>query len=221
MSETKPTVVQAFSAVQEDVLAIEKGERNREQNFMFRGYDTVVNAVGPVLRRHRVIIIPTAEDIQLERYVTNKGTAMKCATVRMRFTVYGPAGDSLSGVTFGEAADAGDKAVSKAQSVAYRVFLLQGLTIPTNEPDADSKSHERVAFSQEAQDARDELAELCDGLGITRALAMKDFAAANGGLDIRHATDPGPIRALAERYRTAQPADSALPIENQEPAGEQ
>lgn len=221
--DTKPTVFEAWSRVMGAVQAIGKGDYNSDQRFHFRGIDKVMDAVGPVLREHQVIVVPTAEDITTERYVTKRDTAMKNAAVRMRYTVYGPAGDSFSGVTYGEAADSGDKAVAKAQSVAYRVFLLQGLTIPTNEPDPDTHSHERVAVNPEAQQARDELAELCEQLGITLGRAVQDFAAANGGLDIREATDPGPIRALAERYRVEKappPAEDTRHADDQEPAGE-
>ncbi|RJO71429.1 hypothetical protein D5S18_24985 [Nocardia panacis] len=218
MADTKPTVVEAFSAVMAAVQAIGKGEYNKDQRFHFRGIDTVTDAVGPVLREHGVVILPTAEDIEVERYQTARGTAMQGVIVRMRYTVFGPAGDSFSGVTFGQASDAGDKAVAKAQSVAYRVFLLQGLTIPTNEPDPDASSHERVAYSQAAQDARNELEALCRELGIHPRTAMNDFAAANNGLDIRDATDPGSIRALDARYRTEHgtaPADDRRAVDDQ------
>lgn len=140
-----PTVVQAWSAVMEDVRAIRKDERNQSQGFSFRGIDTTVNAVGPVLRKHGVVVTPYPEDITTTSYQTNRGTTMFSAIVKMRYTVRGPAGDSFDGGAFGEAADAGDKAVSKAQSVAYRVFLLQGLTIPTDEPDPDTETHQRAA----------------------------------------------------------------------------
>jgi hypothetical protein len=49
----------------------------------------------------------------------------------------------------GEAADAGDKSMSKAQSVAYRTFLLEALNVPTGQPDPDSESHERAAGPQQ------------------------------------------------------------------------
>lgn len=213
MTDTKTTVFEAWSKVMGAVQTIEKSERNRDQGFNFRGIDTVVNAVGPVLREYQVLVIPSAEDITTERYTTAKGTAMKSATVLMRYTVHGPAGDSFSGSAYGEAADSGDKAVSKAQSVAYRVFLLQGLTIPTNEPDPDASSHDRVAFNPEAQAARDELASLCDQVGISIDTAMTDYAKANGGQDIRHATDPGPIRTLTARYlrESKNPPDAGPP----------
>lgn len=153
MADT-PTVVEAWSAVMEDVQAIKKGERNKAQGFNFRGIDTVMNAVGPVLRKHRVVVLPAPDDITLSTYQTDKGTTMHSAVVKMRYFVQGPAGDVLIGGAYGEAADAGDKAVSKAQSVAYRVFLLQGLTIPTDEPDPDSEAHQRAAMHKLDEVAR-------------------------------------------------------------------
>lgn len=143
MTDT-PSVYEAWSQVMGDVRALAKTEQNAQQGYSFRGIDATMNAVGPSLREHGIVVIPSAEDIKVERYTTGKyDTAMKNATVRMRYTVVGPAGDSFDGVTYGEAADAGDKAVAKAQSVAYRVFLLQALTIPTSDADPDATSHER------------------------------------------------------------------------------
>lgn len=133
------------------VQGIRKGDRNAQQGFNFRGIDAVMNHVGPALREHGVVIIPEAVDMESERYDTAKGGKMKNVTVLMKYTVHGPEGDSFSGSAYGEAADAGDKAVSKAQSVAYRTFLLQSLTVPTDEPDPDSFVHERAEECSEAE----------------------------------------------------------------------
>lgn len=150
---TSPSVHQAFAAVMADVRAIEKSDRNAQQGFTFRGIDAVMQAVGPALRTHGVVIVPTAEELKSETYQTSKGTAMRNVTVTMRYQVFGPGGDSFEGRTFGEAADSGDKAVTKAQSVAYRTFLLQALTVPTGDPDPDSDTHERAVVAQSPADA--------------------------------------------------------------------
>lgn len=147
MTET-PTVHQAWAEVMGDVQAVRKNERASmpgSGGFNFRGIDAVMNAVGPALRKHGVSVIPEALDIQIERYQTAKGGQMLGAIVKMRYTIHGPAGDNMTGSAYGQAADAGDKAVSKAESVAFRTFLLQSLTIPTDEPDPDYNVHERVA----------------------------------------------------------------------------
>lgn len=145
------TVYEAFSAVMGDVQGIRKGDRNTQQNFNFRGIDAVLNAVGPALRKHGVVITPHAESIDVERYQTAKGGHMQGVIVQMRYTVLGPEGDSFEGSAYGQASDAGDKAVTKAESVAYRTFLLQALTVPTDEPDPDASSHERGSRSTSRQ----------------------------------------------------------------------
>lgn len=198
--DVKPTVMEAFSRVMEEVQTVEKKDRNRDQGFNFRGIDATVNAVGPVLRKHGVVITPTAEHIETERYQTAKGSMMQGVIVRMRFTVHGPAGDTMDGVTFGQAADSGDKAVSKAQSVAYRVFLLQALTIPTNERDPDAESHERVPQEKDtAPAAKGKLRALIDEIGVEPEEAVAKFAELGHG-ELGASTDVKAIEQLHAHY---------------------
>lgn len=207
----QPTVIEAFSRVMEQVQAVGKNERNKDQGFLYRGVDTTVNAVGPVLREHGVVIVPCAEDIQVERYTTAKGTAMKNATVRMRYTVYGPAGDSFSGVTFGESADSGDKAVSKAQSVAYRVFLLQALTIPTNEPDPDESSPERAGLPDVVAAARaaQTREEISTAWAMAKDAGYLDIQIGNGD------TVRSVLTAAIEKVKAVEAQEAALNSETE------
>jgi hypothetical protein len=138
------TVYEAWALVMADVQAIRKEDRNEQQRYLFRGIDAVLLAVGPALRKHQVTVIPTATAVETERYTTAKGGQMQGVIVRMVYTVYGPEGDSFVGAAYGQAADAGDKAVAKAEAVAYRTFLLQSLTVPTDDPDPDAATHERA-----------------------------------------------------------------------------
>lgn len=195
-----PTAIQAFSRVMGEVQAIGKHEHNTEQGFQYRGFDTIVNVVGPLLREHGVVIVPTAEAIEVERYQSSRGKAMKNVTVRMRFTVYGPAGDSFTGCTYGEGSDVADKAVAKAQTVAYRVFLLQALTIPTDEPDPDSEHHPREEPDPDAEAARKELSKLLADIGVPHGNAMNLFIRKTGE-DIRYTNRAPAIRSLIQWYR--------------------
>lgn len=191
------TVFEAWSNVMGQVQGIRKGERNQAQNFNFRGIDAVLNAVGPALREHQVTVVPTAETIDVERYQTAKGGQMQGVIVRMTYTVFGPAGDSFAGSAYGQAADAGDKAVSKAESVAYRTFLLQALTVPTDEPDPDSQVHERVSPLRAAK-MNLAAAVKANGMDIdefaTWAMSVK-----GPGLNISECVDAAKINALTER----------------------
>lgn len=142
---TEPTVHQALAAVMSAVGPVAKRDRNETQRFNFRGIDAVVNAVGPALREHGVVMVPTAGQPTVDSYTTAKGTQMTHVVLPVTFTFYGPAGDSITCRVLGEASDAGDKVMSKAHAVAWRIALLEVFAIPTDEPDPDSQAHERAA----------------------------------------------------------------------------
>lgn len=200
LQPAKLSVYEAWSAVMEEVQSIGKNDRNTDQNFSFRGIDSVMSAVGPVLRRHGVSVIPQALDEISERYETKRGANMVNRLVKVGFKVIGPRGDSFEGSTYGEAADSGDKAVSKAHSVAYRTFLLQALTIPTDEPDPDSNSHERTAPEQTSI-VRADLTELVAALrraGKTREDASAWFQEKYSKDPTRG--NPDEVRAAVEHY---------------------
>ncbi len=158
-----PNVVELLSRVMGDVQAVRKGDRNQSQGYQFRGIDAVVNAVGPAFRKHGVVCVPLLEEVAYNTVEVGKNRSiMRECTVRVRYRFHGPAGDSIECVAIGEAMDSGDKATPKAMSVAYRVALLQALTIPTDEPDPDSQSYERseprrepVWDAQEQDDLRE------------------------------------------------------------------
>ena len=139
------TVHQALSKVMGDVQAVKKDSKNHAQRFNFRGIDAVMNAVGPALRKHGVTILPEDVEVHRSNGTTASGKQTAEVVVKVTYRVYGPAGDSIHGKVAAEAMDFGDKAIAKAMSVAYRTFLLQALTIPTDEPDPDSESYERGA----------------------------------------------------------------------------
>lgn len=139
------TVHQALSKVMGDVQAVKKDSKNLAQKFNFRGIDAVMNAVGPALRKYGVVILPEEVDVHRTNGNTASGKQAAEVFVKVAYRIYGPAGDSIHGKVAAEAIDFGDKAIAKAMSVAYRTFLLQALTIPTDEPDPDSESYDREA----------------------------------------------------------------------------
>mgnify|MGYP002652185583 FL=1 len=143
-----PTVVQALSAVMADVRAVAKKERNTSQGggFYFRGIDAVVNAVGPALRTHGVVVTPHLDQIDRREGRTSKGGTLNYVAVIVTYTFTGPAGDTMTATVPGEAFDSGDKATAKAMSVAFRTCLLQALTLPTDEADPDADVYDATAY---------------------------------------------------------------------------
>ncbi len=137
-------VHEALSAVMADVRAVGKDGFNEQQKFKFRGVDAVVDAVGPALRTHGVLVTPRVLDKRYRDFETSRGALMHECVVEVEYTFTGPEGDQLVGSSIGESADSGDKATAKAMSVAYRTWWLQALAIPTGEPDPDETTVERA-----------------------------------------------------------------------------
>lgn len=150
-----PTVVEAWADVMAEVTAVAKDGKYDagKTRYNFRGIDGVMNAVGPALRKHRVIVTPTVLEAHYREVEVgaNRTLSREC-TVKVRYTVRGPAGDSFDSEVYGEALDSSDKGTAKATSVAYRIFLLQSLTIPTDEPDPDESRYERASAQEPEYD---------------------------------------------------------------------
>lgn len=179
------TVQQAWADVMADVQGLGKHQRTDSGNrFNFRGVDDVMNAVGPVLRKHGVSVVPTAVTHAPEAYATKSGTAMRNVTVVVSYAIHGPAGDTMPGAAAGEASDAGDKATPKAMSVAFRTFLLQSLCLPTDERDPDMEQHERAAEPTPQELAEQVYTGLLDSTTEAEAREWGNRAHGRGLLDL-------------------------------------
>lgn len=100
--------------------------------FNYRGIDKVLNAVGPALRRHGVVVVPA----RVETTYGNAGRMRECL-VTVTYRVIGPDGSHFEMVGVGEGLDAGERATPKALTTAYRNMLITALTIPTEDPKMD------------------------------------------------------------------------------------
>lgn len=134
--------------VMEAVGVVGKDHRNPQHDYTFRSIDDIVDKVAPALQAHGVSISSQVVAYTSDQYTTGRGTVMLRAVVHMRYRFYGPQGDYVQVDGVGEAADASDKAHMKAMQQAYKYALVQGLAIPTGEPDADAASPEGVAAAK-------------------------------------------------------------------------
>lgn len=167
----------AWARVMADVQSISKADRRDDTGgrYNFRGVDRVINAVGPALRRHGVLVLPArivAKEYRETR--TSGGKAMEDCTVTVEWLIVGPAGDQLPPVqSAGQANDTGDKATAKAMSVAQRVLFLAALQIPTQDPDVD-RGHERGERPvPKAADYRDEILDPSTSVARLRAIRVE------------------------------------------------
>lgn len=108
--------------------------------FPFRGIDGTVNHLAPFLSKYGVVTVPTVIEHEVSaREVGNK--VVKTAKILADFTFYAPDGTSITATTAGLADDYSDRCSAQAQSVAFRVALLQTFTLPTqNNEEAASQA---------------------------------------------------------------------------------
>lgn len=133
-------IITKLVAAKEAIGFVAKAERNTQQNFNFRGIDAVVNAVAPVFASLGIMVFPSQSESRsvLVTYGA-KSTVGFRTEVKVTYT-FTDGESSIQVEVVGEAIDSGDKGTAKAMSVAFRIALLQALTLPTAEPDPDSES---------------------------------------------------------------------------------
>lgn len=116
--------------------------------FAFRGVDGTVAHVTPFLHKYGVFITPSSiNHIVTEREVADKqgnptGRVVKTSQVETTFDVYGPDGYGFSIQTAGLADDFADRSAAQAQSVAYRIALLQLFHLPTHDKEPEERGEE-------------------------------------------------------------------------------
>lgn len=152
------TAREVILAVMAEVQGIAKKDRNQQQSFNYRGIDAVMNKVGPALRNAGGFILPRVLETKTNTAQTAKGGTLNVVHLTVEFGIYGLDGDPIVGTVAAEAFDSGDKATSKAMSVALRTFLLQVLALPTDEPDPDSYSYEATKSGRDWLSEADALA---------------------------------------------------------------
>lgn len=190
----KLTALESMSAVMEKVRGLAKRDRNSQQGFNFRGIDAVMNAVGPALREAGAVITPRILTVDQHYGTSKSGGTLTGTRVTVEYTWHGPDGSTIVGAAPGEAFDSGDKGTAKAMSVAYRTFLLQALTLPTDEPDPDSQVYDAPPRT-DADVAREELLVVLQQNRLAPAWAADQFRTATGG-DLNATTDAQAIRDL-------------------------
>jgi hypothetical protein len=209
---TDVSVFQALNAVMRDVQAVGKDSVNRQQDFRFRGVDAVVNAVGPKLREHGVVVAPEviSETVGVGEYGKNR-TKMREVMLKVRFRFYGPAGDFVDAVVWGEANDSGDKATAKAHSVAFRTALLQVLCIPTDEPDPDEQVYERSVTVELDPVTREEIRSMINGMDPERVKVFKAWWKTQRLPALERLSEEQAAAVVAKLYQMAETDDAEYP----------
>ena len=150
MSDQK-NIYSALNSVMLELKHLGKDQVNQAQRFNFRGIDDVYNALHPLLAKHGVFTTSRILESNRREAETNKGSKTNWVVLRVEYTFHALDGSSLSTEVEGEAMDSGDKATSKALSMADKYALIQVFKIPTDDTadaDKDSFIQERIEASK-------------------------------------------------------------------------
>lgn len=140
--EVHAAIGKVMAALGKEGLA--KTHKNTQQGFMFRGIDDVYNSLSQHLVAAGLVILPSYADRTVVEYESKNGSRVCNVVVRGMFKVVAiKDGSYVTVETIGEAMDNGDKATSKAMSVAFKYMAMQLFCIPVaGDNDADATTHE-------------------------------------------------------------------------------
>lgn len=167
MNEGK-SVFAAVAAVAAEIGAVGKdaqsGKGGDQWSYKYRGIESVMNALHPILARHGVTIVPRVVDGQHEWV---KGSD-RLSVMHYAYDVYGPDGSMFTGSLVAEGYGQRDKSAVIASSYAWRQFVCLLFSIPTEDmrdPEDDNTPVERDVSLSEDQlaDLRGVFNEIPDG----------------------------------------------------------
>ena len=136
-------IYKALATVNKSIKAIGKDRTNQQQGFKFRGIDDVMNELHSLFAANEIIILQTVNEVNVTERTNLRGTALFFVRINVTYQFTHSDGSHADITVYGEAMDSGDKATTKAMSIALKYALLQMFLIPTEEEkDPDAVAHE-------------------------------------------------------------------------------
>lgn len=144
----------ALNAAMRDIckIGIGKTQTNAVQNYRFRGIEQAMNEMSPIMVNHGITVASRYCDLSIESRIKGDpkdAKATRFVTLKGMFTFTAEDDSFITSEAYGEAMDSGDKAVIKAQSVAYRTALFQLFVVPTMSMDTELDDYEVAEASPE------------------------------------------------------------------------
>lgn len=131
----------ALVAAQKDICGIGIAKLGRADlggaKVNYRGIEQAMNEMSPILVRYGITVTPRYSDLSITERQKAEGKATRFVTIKGAFTFAADDGSHVVSECYGEAMDNGDKAVIKAQSVAFRTALFQQFVVPTMAMDTE------------------------------------------------------------------------------------
>jgi len=155
----KSNVAKIYSvipAIIADIDAVKKkfseSQAQGAVKYAYRRIDDFLNALNPLLGKHKAFILPQVESNQRYEIQTSSGGRMNSVVLKMRFMIFADDGSYVEASTIGEGFDSGDKASNKAMAVALKYAVMQIFMVPTEDiADPDDTDPDELAKLQSQQ----------------------------------------------------------------------
>lgn len=134
----------ALLGAMRDVCKVGIGKNSKASaggaNYNYRGIDAAMNELSPILVNNGITVTPKYTELfvaERTRGDPKDGKYSRIATLKGTFTFAAEDGSSVTAEAYGESIDTGDKAIIKAQTVAFRTVLFQQFIVPLMSMDSE------------------------------------------------------------------------------------
>ncbi len=187
---SKTALYKKILAVMEEVGGyVQKDKTNKEQHYNYVSEAAVLAKVQPALIKMGLIAMPTYEVVSSEDKMTAKGSVWKLITVSCLLQIIDTeTGEQDTVLALGSGIDANDKAVAKAQTMAFKYAWWKLLCLETgDDPEADPMADKQQFINQQqpVQNTRELTVELAAKEPMMEIIKMWNFA----GWDIGQVQD--------------------------------
>lgn len=143
--DTLPQSITAIiPLIRTELGVVGKGEESTSgTRYSYRGHDTLINAIAPLLNKYGVFTTVDDELLRYEGRASGNNKWVTTSVLKKAVTFHAPDGSTVTSRVIGESQDYSNKATNQSHSYAYRKAIEQTFTIPTGEADPDA---ERIEF---------------------------------------------------------------------------
>lgn len=139
----------AMAAIMAEIAYVAKRKAKtagNSLNYAFLAEADLVGELHPLFVKHGLFVYPTGWQIlHNEIYRTDNDKQMSMVRVCGNYRIqHGESGTEIALASLGEASDVSDKAVAKAQTIAYKYVLRQAFLLETGDDPDKAPSHERT-----------------------------------------------------------------------------
>jgi hypothetical protein len=153
VSKIHAALIEAMSEIAKTGIAKTEKASLGGATVNYRGIEAAMNQMSVILIKCGITVTPSYSDLVMFERAKAEGKATRFATVKGAFTFTASEdGSYVKCEAYGEAMDSGDKAVTKAQSVAFRTALFQQFVVPTMAMDPEEGGDDEGILNEECRE---------------------------------------------------------------------